>query len=164
MSGERVRVSGVLVGESLALSSDGSGVQTITAASLTVSPGEHRTLVILVNFQDSPTEPYTPAFAQDVERGRELFQLCATCHGGMMKPAEGMTTHAPFDAGAAWGHLALQASLAGWHAHGIGGFDRDRAAGPGHEDRPVHAGRPQAPRTTWRAARSPTVTACSNVP
>jgi nitroreductase len=35
-------------------------------------------------------------------------------------------THA-FDAGAAWAYLALQASLAGWHAHGIGGFDRDKA-------------------------------------
>lgn len=35
-------------------------------------------------------------------------------------------THA-FDAGAAWAHLALQASHAGWHAHGIGGFDRERA-------------------------------------
>ena len=32
-----------------------------------------------------------------------------------------------FDAGAAWGFLALQASLAGWHAHGIGGFDTQRA-------------------------------------
>ena len=35
-------------------------------------------------------------------------------------------THA-FDAGAAWGHLALQVSLAGWHAHGMGGFDRELA-------------------------------------
>lgn len=35
-------------------------------------------------------------------------------------------THA-FDAGAAWGHLALQVELAGWHAHAIGGFDRDQA-------------------------------------
>lgn len=32
-----------------------------------------------------------------------------------------------FDAGAAWGHLALQVELAGWHAHGIGGFDREKA-------------------------------------
>jgi len=34
------------------------------------------------------------------------------------------STHA-FDAGAAWAYLALQASLSGWHAHSIGGFDRD---------------------------------------
>lgn len=32
-----------------------------------------------------------------------------------------------FDAGAAWAHLALQASLAGWHAHAIGGYDKARA-------------------------------------
>jgi nitroreductase len=32
-----------------------------------------------------------------------------------------------FDAGAAWAHLALQASLSGWATHGIGGFDRDKA-------------------------------------
>ncbi|KAF1048706.1 nitroreductase family protein [Xylophilus sp.] len=36
-----------------------------------------------------------------------------------------VTTHA-FDAGAAWASLAFQATLSGWHAHGIGGFDRDR--------------------------------------
>ncbi len=36
------------------------------------------------------------------------------------------SSHA-FDAGAAWANLALQAELAGWHAHGIGGFDRKKA-------------------------------------
>jgi len=29
-----------------------------------------------------------------------------------------------FDAGAAWASLAFQASLSGWHTHGIGGFDK----------------------------------------
>ena len=33
-----------------------------------------------------------------------------------------------FDAGAAWGYIALQASLMGWIAHGIGGFDVQQAA------------------------------------
>lgn len=42
-----------------------------------------------------------------------------------------------FDAGAAWGYLALQATKLGWYAHAMVGFDRDRAfAGlgfpPGH--------------------------------
>lgn len=32
-----------------------------------------------------------------------------------------------FDAGAAWAQLALQATLSGWHAHAMVGFDRDRA-------------------------------------
>lgn len=30
-----------------------------------------------------------------------------------------------FDTGSAWGFLALQASLAGWHTHGMAGFDRE---------------------------------------
>lgn len=33
-------------------------------------------------------------------------------------------THS-FDAGAAWAYLALQASLSGWHAHGMAGFDKE---------------------------------------
>ena len=32
------------------------------------------------------------------------------------------------DAGAAWAHLALQATALGWHAHGMVGFDIPRAA------------------------------------
>ncbi len=44
---------------------------------------------------------------------------------GQQQPQPNLT-HA-FDAGAAWGHLALQASLLGWHTHGMGGFDRDLA-------------------------------------
>jgi len=31
-----------------------------------------------------------------------------------------------FDSGAAWGYLALQASLAGWHTHGLAGIERDK--------------------------------------
>lgn len=34
-------------------------------------------------------------------------------------------THS-FDAGAAWGYLALQASNAGWPAHAMAGFDKDK--------------------------------------
>ncbi|NER66636.1 nitroreductase family protein [Pseudomonas sp. MAFF212427] len=32
-----------------------------------------------------------------------------------------------FDTGSAWGHLALQASLSGWHTHGMAGFDQELA-------------------------------------
>ncbi len=31
-----------------------------------------------------------------------------------------------FDTGAAWAHLALQASLQGWHTHAIGGYDQEQ--------------------------------------
>jgi len=44
---------------------------------------------------------------------------------GQDAPAPNVT-HA-FDAGAAWGYLALQASLSGWATHGIGGLDREKA-------------------------------------
>jgi nitroreductase len=33
-----------------------------------------------------------------------------------------------FDAGAAWAHLALQATLSGWHVHAMGGFNPETAA------------------------------------
>lgn len=36
-------------------------------------------------------------------------------------------THA-FDAGAAWGYLALHAQMRGWVAHAMGGFDHGKAA------------------------------------
>lgn len=39
---------------------------------------------------------------------------------------EGPALWHTFDTGAAWAHLALQASLSGWHTHGMAGFDRDR--------------------------------------
>lgn len=35
-------------------------------------------------------------------------------------------THS-FDTGSAWAYLALQASLSGWHAHGMAGFDKEKA-------------------------------------
>lgn len=35
-------------------------------------------------------------------------------------------THA-FDTGAAWAYLALEATRAGYHAHGMGGIDREKA-------------------------------------
>ncbi|GEO98899.1 nitroreductase family protein [Methylobacterium haplocladii] len=43
--------------------------------------------------------------------------------GDELKPS---ASHS-FDAGAAWQSLALQATRQGWHAHAMGGFDRERA-------------------------------------
>ena len=42
---------------------------------------------------------------------------------GEMRPAY---THA-FDTGTAWGYLALQETHAGYHAHGMGGINREKA-------------------------------------
>lgn len=44
--------------------------------------------------------------------------------------APGATEESPalwhtFDTGAAWAHLALQASISGWHTHAMAGFDQD---------------------------------------
>lgn len=46
-----------------------------------------------------------------------------------------------FDAGAAWGHLALQAHLSGFVAHAMGGFDRAKAGESLHlpADHVIHA-------------------------
>lgn len=47
----------------------------------------------------------------------------------MMRPGSDpvrLPTHS-FDAGAAWAMLALQAVRSGWQAHGMAGFDRERA-------------------------------------
>lgn len=45
---------------------------------------------------------------------------------GADKPAA--LRSASLDAGAAWASLALQAARSGWAAHGMGGFDAERAA------------------------------------
>ena len=52
-----------------------------------------------------------------------LFVLCrhAFSHNGKEN------RHAPFDAGAAWMALALQARKLGLHAHAMAGFSRDKA-------------------------------------
>lgn len=62
-SGSRVRVRGVRLDNTLALQSGGGSVQTLSATA-TNTFGEQRTLVILVNFQDKATQPYSLAYAQ----------------------------------------------------------------------------------------------------
>lgn len=64
-SGSRVRVKGVRVGEALALDSGTTSVRTLTAA-LPNTFAEQRTIVILVNFQDNPIEPFTVSDAWGV--------------------------------------------------------------------------------------------------
>jgi nitroreductase len=43
---------------------------------------------------------------------------------GKVQP-QAIASHS-FDAGAAWASLAFQATLLGWHAHAMGGFDREQ--------------------------------------
>lgn len=74
LSGSRVRVRGVRVGDALALgggTSKPGGGESLEplAAALPDTFGEQRTLVILVNFRDKATEPYTTQHAWDVVFG-----------------------------------------------------------------------------------------------
>jgi len=63
LTGTRIRVRGSRSGQTLWLDSGSTSVQTVSASSTTVLPntlGAQRTLVILANFQDTPTEqPWT---------------------------------------------------------------------------------------------------------
>ncbi|MEJ0017831.1 MAG: nitroreductase family protein [Acetobacteraceae bacterium] len=48
----------------------------------------------------------------------------------MLRPGAAVPIPSPthsFDAGAAWAMLALQAARSGWQAHGMAGFDKERA-------------------------------------
>jgi hypothetical protein len=65
LTGTRVRVHGVRLGQAMALDGSGGNVQVLVS----VAPntfGAQKTLVILVNFQDKATQPYTQAQAQSV--------------------------------------------------------------------------------------------------
>ncbi|MCI0409003.1 MAG: M12 family metallo-peptidase, partial [Acidobacteria bacterium] len=68
-TGARVRVRGIRVERALALESGSTGVESL-ASVLPNSFGEQRTVVILVNFEDKPTEqPYTREYAGNVVFG-----------------------------------------------------------------------------------------------
>ena len=68
-SGMRVVVTGVQDGESLELNS-GESVSSMSASVVSGTPtGQHRVLVILVNFQDKQTQPFTREQAQTVMFG-----------------------------------------------------------------------------------------------
>jgi len=64
-TGDRVRVRGVQVNQALALESGSSSVQSLAPA-LPNTFGAQKTLVMLVNFSDKQTQPYTVTSAQSV--------------------------------------------------------------------------------------------------
>ena len=66
LTGARVRVKGIQVDNTLALAGGGGNVKPVVPAPVPSTLGEQRTLVILVNFQDNPIEPYTAADARSV--------------------------------------------------------------------------------------------------
>jgi MG2 domain-containing protein len=68
LTGSRVRVTGVRIKAALVLGSSTTSVQTLAAA-LPNTFGAQPTLVMLVTFQDNPTQPYTLNDAWDVVFG-----------------------------------------------------------------------------------------------
>jgi hypothetical protein len=66
LTGARVRVKGVKAGNTLDVGPNTTSVQTVTPAPVPNTLGEQRTLLILVNFSDAPTQPYTPDAARSM--------------------------------------------------------------------------------------------------
>lgn len=66
VSGTRLRVRGVRTAGVMALDGSDSGSVTVLATPTSSTSGEQRVGVLLVNFQDNTTQPYTLAQAQDV--------------------------------------------------------------------------------------------------
>ncbi|MGH7929188.1 MAG: hypothetical protein ACREQV_15480, partial [Candidatus Binatia bacterium] len=64
-TGARVRVRGIRLAGAVALESGTASVLSLAAAPPNTF-GDQRTIVILVNFNDAPAQPYTPSFAQDL--------------------------------------------------------------------------------------------------
>jgi hypothetical protein len=58
-TGAKVRVRGIKLESRLALAGGGNDVQTVSAAPALSPLGEQRTLVMLVNFSDNTTQPWT---------------------------------------------------------------------------------------------------------
>jgi hypothetical protein len=65
-TGSRVRVKGVQIDQAVALESGGYTSVEMLVATLSSTLGEQKTLVILVNFQDRATQPYTLDYARNV--------------------------------------------------------------------------------------------------
>src|SRR5262245_17304353 len=65
LSGSQVHVRGTRRNNTLMLSSSGGSIQTLSLAA-TNTFGPQQALVILINFQDNTTQPYSVASAQDV--------------------------------------------------------------------------------------------------
>jgi hypothetical protein len=69
LTGAWVRVKGMRIQQALALQSGSTSTTTISSPPLTNTFGEQPTIVILVNFQDNPVQPYTVDYARDVTFG-----------------------------------------------------------------------------------------------
>jgi hypothetical protein len=68
LTGSQVRVKGVQINKALVLASGSTSVQALTTV-LPNTIGEQKTLVLLVNFQNNPTQPYDVNYARSMVFG-----------------------------------------------------------------------------------------------
>lgn len=90
-SGASVRVRGVLIDNAIVVA-DAEGLVVSKAIALPNTLGAQKTLTILVNFSNAPTQPYTVAYAQSV-----MF-----------------TTTSSYDFEASYQQTSLTGAVAGW--------------------------------------------------
>jgi len=95
LTGAIVHVHGVQIEQKVAVASGTSSTSlaTVAAAPLPSTFGDQKTLVILVNFQNNTSQPYTPTFAHDMT----------------------FTTTSNFDMENSYGQTWLTGNVAGWY-------------------------------------------------
>lgn len=92
VTGTKVRVRGTKIDNAIVLANAGDVTAAATIATLSNTLGAQKTLTILVNFSDKPTQPYTVAYAQNV-----MF-----------------TTTSNYDYEASYQQTSLTGAVAGW--------------------------------------------------
>lgn len=125
LTGDRVQVRGVRVDSEIVLAAGSTSVTTLAASSPTVPPntfGAQKTLLMLINFSNNATQPYTVASAQSVmnttsnfDKENSFNQAWLTSVVDVAQPADvtnWMTIAATTDGTCAYSTWASQAKSA----------------------------------------------------
>jgi hypothetical protein len=96
LAGARLRVTGTQDGAVLDVPDGGMVTLSAAPAAVTTSTGAHRVAVVLFNFSNDPSQPYTPSFAQGI----------AFTNGDSV---------AAYYSENSWGQLALGGDVFGWY-------------------------------------------------
>jgi hypothetical protein len=97
LAGARVRVTGVADGKRLNVADGGTTqVAAATTVANTSSTGAHRVAVVLINFSNDSSQPYTPAFARGVA-------------------FDNTDSVAAYYAEGSWSQLTLSGDVFGWY-------------------------------------------------
>jgi hypothetical protein len=95
LAGSRVRLEGVRNGKQLVVADGGTTQVAATTSATTVSTGSKRVAVVLVNFSNDTSQPYTPAFAAGIA-------------------FTNTDSVAAYHAEGSWGQLTLSGDVFGW--------------------------------------------------